>query len=296
MPSVPLHKLVAFVSERAGMIRQAACLIVLCLPLAAQAGGGRLLATGGLIQLEGSAGGGLVPWAVLSGYGTADESGGTIAFSHTVLPDYNLSMLGLSYTFFNRLEISAARQILALDLGGGTEEIRQDIFGAKLRLAGDLIYDTLPQISLGLQYKRNRDMDIPDLLGAEDRDGIDAYLAVSRLFLGVVGGYDLLLNGTLRATRANELGLLGHGGPDNDSYELMPEISAAVLLNRATAVGYEYRRKPDNLGLDERHWHDIFIAWFPSKQLAFAAALVDAGEVGGAGSQRGLYLSLQGSF
>ncbi|MCC5808944.1 MAG: DUF3034 family protein [Ectothiorhodospiraceae bacterium] len=277
-------------------IRQAACLLLLCLPLAAQAGGGRLLATGGLTQLEGAAGGGLVPWAVLAGYGTADETGGTIAISHTVLPDYNLSMLGLAYTFYNRVEISAARQSLALDLGSGTEEIRQDILGAKVRLTGDLVYDTLPQLSLGLQYKRNRDMDTPEAVGAERKDGVDAYLAVSRLFLGAIGGYDLLLNGTLRATRANELGLLGQGGPDNDSYKLMPEISVAVLLNRSTAVGYEYRRKPDNLGLDESHWHDVFFAWFPSKQLAFAAALVDAGSVGPYDSQRGLYLSLQGSF
>ncbi|HIQ51993.1 MAG TPA: DUF3034 family protein, partial [Pseudomonas pachastrellae] len=30
--------------------------------------GGRLLATGGVTNIEGSAGGGIVPWAVLSGY------------------------------------------------------------------------------------------------------------------------------------------------------------------------------------------------------------------------------------
>ena len=33
----------------------------------ASAGQGRLLATGGATQIEGAAGGGIVPWAVLSG-------------------------------------------------------------------------------------------------------------------------------------------------------------------------------------------------------------------------------------
>src|SRR5438874_9832371 len=37
------------------------------------AGDGRLLATGGATQIEGSAGGGIVPWAVLSGYATRSE-------------------------------------------------------------------------------------------------------------------------------------------------------------------------------------------------------------------------------
>lgn len=37
--------------------------------------GNKLLLTGGLSQVEGSAGGGLVPWAVIGGYGTRDEIG-----------------------------------------------------------------------------------------------------------------------------------------------------------------------------------------------------------------------------
>ena len=38
--------------------------------------GGRLLATGGATMIEGAAGGGLVPWAVLAGYGTREEWAG----------------------------------------------------------------------------------------------------------------------------------------------------------------------------------------------------------------------------
>ena len=37
--------------------------------------GGRLLLTGGVSTIEGAGGGGLVPWALIGGYGTRDEVG-----------------------------------------------------------------------------------------------------------------------------------------------------------------------------------------------------------------------------
>ncbi|MBU2038108.1 MAG: DUF3034 family protein, partial [Gammaproteobacteria bacterium] len=43
---------------------------LLSVPLLAQ---GRLLATSGVTQLEGAAGGGLVPWALISGYSEQGE-------------------------------------------------------------------------------------------------------------------------------------------------------------------------------------------------------------------------------
>lgn len=84
-------------------------------PLHAMAGDGRLLATGGASMIEGSSGGGIVPWATLSGYGTRDELG-TIAFAtHVDSGDYRLNVQGVALTVGNRLELSVARQ--RLDLG-----------------------------------------------------------------------------------------------------------------------------------------------------------------------------------
>lgn len=279
--------------------------LLLAMPGLTTAAGGRLVATGGLTQIEGTAGGGIVPWAVLSGYGTDTQVGGTVSLTRTSVPDYSLTTLAANYTLYNRLEFSVARQSFTIDSGnplqtafglGGTEEIRQDIIGAKLRLFGDLVYGDWPQVSLGVQNKRNRDFDIPEAVGARDDSGTDVYLSASRLFLGALWGRHLLVNGTLRATRANETGLLGFGGPDQNSHELMPEVSVAVLLDQRTAVGIEYRRKPDNLDLDESHWTDVFIAHFPSKQLGVAAAWVDLGTVGSIDNQSGFFLSVQGTF
>ena len=98
--------------------KRAAALVLalsLALPCAASAGDGRLLATGGATQVEGSAGGGIVPWAVLSGYGTDEQHGGAAFYTRVDTGDYALDAFGASYTFANRVEVSFARQ--SFDLG-----------------------------------------------------------------------------------------------------------------------------------------------------------------------------------
>lgn len=271
-------------------------------PLHALAGDGRLLATGGVSMIEGSSGGGIVPWATLSGYGTRDELG-TVAFAtHVDSGDYRLDVQGAALTVGNRLELSLARQRLDLgtlqdQLGLPWNALGQDVFGAKVRLAGDLVYGHAPQVSLGVQYKRLRNGTLPLAIGARDDHGTDIYLSASRLLLQGAAGYQLLLNGTLRATRANQVGLLGFGGDRRNSYRLLPEVSAAVVLSPSWAVGVEYRDKPNNLGFArEQAWADAFVAWFPNKHVSLTAAWADLGDIATLADQRGPYLSLQVAF
>jgi hypothetical protein len=106
----------------------------------------------------------------------------------------------------------------------------------------------------------------------------------------------LVLNGTIRATKANQTGLLGFGGPKNDSYQAEFEGSAALLLTRKIAVGVEYRTKPDNLGLKEDDWMDLFAAYAINKNISVTAAYVDLGEIATFRHQRGVYLSIQAGF
>lgn len=276
--------------------------LVALLPVAGSASDGRLLATGGVTQVEGSAGGGLVPWAVMAGYGETGQSGGSVSLTRVDLPNFSLGAAHLNWAWDNRVELSLSRSrfdlgTLGQQLGMPDATLRMNTFGAKFRLTGDLIYGSLPQIAAGIQHKRLRDPAIPSAVGARDDSGTDAYIAVSRLLLGAAGGRNLLLNGTLRATRANELGYLGFGGDQNDDHELQFEASAAVLLNPRTAVGVEYRQKPDNLGFaEEDDWADLFIAWFPSRDMAFTAAWTRHGRIAGFENQDGFYLSLQAGF
>lgn len=267
-------------------------------PLAAHADGGRLLATGGATQLEGAAGGGLVPWAVLAGYGTREQQGGTAFYTRVDTGDYALDAAGVAWTFHNRLELSLARQ--RLDLGELQRRLslpwatlQQDVFGAKLRLAGDVVYGDGPQLSLGVQHKRLRDAALPLAIGARDDAGTDVYVSATRLFLDAAGGHQVLLNATLRSTAANQAGLLGHGG-DRGGRSLVWEASAAWLPHPSWALGLEYRQKPDHLGFaGEDDWMDAFVAWFPNKRIAVVAAWADLGSIAGLEGQRGGYLSLQ---
>ena len=79
---------------------------------------------------------------------------------------------GFAVGFHDRVEVSYARQRFDLDEIIPGESISVDVFGAKLRLLGDAVYDQdrwYPQLSVGLQYKKNRDFDfVPALLGAHD--------------------------------------------------------------------------------------------------------------------------------
>jgi len=262
----------------------------------------RLLATGGASTIEGSAGGGIVPMAVISGYGAQEEQSATAFASYVDTGDYQLEAIGGSWSWRNRLELSIAQQKLTHDsltaaLSLPTDSISQRIIAAKVRVAGDLIYTPLPQLSIAVQHKKNLDFLVPAAVGAKHDSGTDINLSATKLILGGFFNRNLLLNGNLRYTKANQTGLVGFGGDKNNSYELLPELSAGVLVNRHWLVGTEYRQKPDNLSfIKEDDWQTVFVGWFPNKRIALVAAWVDLGEVATFKDQTGWYLSMQGSF
>jgi len=277
----------------------------------AQAGSGRFLATGGIQSLDGAAGGGINPWAVIAGYGTSNQWGATASYTNVTLPDFNVNQLGASVGINNRFELSYAYQQGNLSGALDGQNIGQHILGAKVRLLGDAIYDQdtpLPQLALGVEYKQNlsgSDMltDGGALGGAVDDSGTDVYLSATKVMIGGFFGYNWLVNANLRYTKANETGLLGFGGPGEDDYELRPEFSTAVLVRPDVAIGYEYKQMGDNLsgaGLKESDWHDVFIAYFPNKSVSFAVAYAHLGDVGGEAidytDENGIYLNATVSF
>ena len=264
--------------------------------------GDRLLATGGVTQVEGSAGGGLMPWAVISGYGTDKQVGGAAFYTHAeTKADYKLNSAGISLGFVNRVEVSAAQTRFGLGDTVPGKEIRLNTLGVKLRLIGDAIYDQdswMPQISVGAQYKYNENYDlVPKSLGAKDRSGVDYYVAASKLFLGAANGYNLLVNANLHATKANQFGLLGFGGDRRDSYRIYPAVSAAVMLSDSFLVGTELRFKPDNLSAaEEKKAQDIFLTWFPHRNISVTGAYIDLGTIATKENQTGWYLSGQFNY
>lgn len=290
----------------------AAALLLLAAMHIAQAQNGKLLLTGGVSSIDGAAGGGLTPWALTGSYATTEQLGGNAFATRVKTQDYALTVVGAALSVRDRFELSVAQQEFdtgptgpALGLPG--LRLRQSIVGAKLRVLGEAILDSdtwTPQVALGVEFKRAQPGGLAatlESLGAR-RNGTDVYVSATKLFLA----QGVLVNATLRATKANQNGLLGFGGSAHDSTTLQPEISLAWLVNRRVAVGAEYRAKPDALnpsalgaGLKEYDWFDAFLAWAPNKHVSITLAWVDLGRIVPAvvtRRQTGAYLSAQVAF
>ena len=280
---------------------------------------GRLLATGGVSTIEGAGGGGLSTWALITGYGTDAQIGANVHYTRAKTRDFSLQSGGVAIGLYDRVELSYANQqfdtkdvLTAISPALRGYKLKQDVFGVKVRVLGNAVYDQdtwLPQVSVGLQYKDNKDGTvIPFLNGALvalkpdiKTSGTDFYVAASKLYLA----QSVLVNGTVRFSKANQYGLLGFGGPDGHRYRPEFEGSVAYLLRRDFVVGAEARIKRGNLknpalNLREQAAWDVFVAYFPGKNVSITAAYVDLGEIVGALTanrrQTGGYLSMQVGF
>ena len=252
-------------------------------------------------QVEGAGGGGLAPWATITGTGSSNQIGGSAYVTRmNTQGDYELRIAGAAVGVHDRVELGMARWSFRLaDVVPG-RSLEMNVASVKVRLAGDAVYDQdtwMPQISVGAQYKSAQDRDLVKALGASATSDIDVYATATKLWLGAAAGRNVIASGAVRLTRANQFGILGYGGDLNDRHRPQFEGSLAYLLNRRFAVGAEYRMKPDNLGIaGEDDAFDVFVAWFPNKHISLTAAYVDLGNIVIADDQRGLYLSLQAGF
>ncbi len=277
------------VGFKIGLVKLAVVFALYGGAFSAAAGDGKLRGTGGLLSIEGSAGGGISPWAVIAGYNEADQWSALAATSRTESDDYRLQTNSVAIGAYNRVELSLTRQ--AFTIPGGS--LGQDILAAKVRLMGDLVYGPYPQISLGAQFKRSTEGATLNALGISDQKDMDLYASVSRLFLSGPLDRSWLVNATVRSTKAQQTGLLGFSA----DRKVVLEGSAAMLLNPYLALGMEYKNKPDELsGLREDAWKDVFVAWFPNKNLSLGVAYVDLGEIAGRKNQKGYFFTLQGQF
>lgn len=263
--------------------------------------GGKLILTNGISTIEGASGGGLTPWATIAGNETRNGIGVQGGVSVAVLKDYDFRSLNIAVGLFDRVEISYARQSFDTNRIGGLLGLGndytfdQDVFGAKLRLAGDLVYgpEMLPAIAIGAQYRRNNNGAVVRAIGARSADSVDFYASASKLFLR----HSVLLNVTARLTKANQLGLLGYGGDRSDAHSFQLEGTAAYQLSRRFAIGGEYRSKPNNLSIArEDDWFDVFAAYAINRHVTATIAYTDLGSIATANNQRGVLFQLQGSF
>lgn len=311
---------------------------------------GKVLATPGVQMVDGASGGGITPWATITGYETRDGINGTVHFTYVNLPNYSLDSVGGAIGFYDRLELSYSYDILPTGstfdtvglltgiLSGSDSSgnagidawnttIKMQVFGAKVRLFGEAIYDSdnlIPQVSVGAFFKYNNNKALLQTLGAAKTSGNEYYVSATKIFFPL----STLLNVTLRYSDANEDGLTGFGGPDGTKHKIRPEASLAYLLAKNTAIGGEFMMHGDNLGghsvnlnglnlstitpilsslglsttttdltqLHESNWEDFFMAYFFNKNLSATAAIGFLGNITLTPNQVGYYISMQASF
>jgi hypothetical protein len=235
---------------------------------------GKVLATGGVSMIDGAGGGGIVPWATITGYGTNQGINGNLHYTYAPLANYTLHSIGAAVGFWDRFELSYTSSSLTTGstfdtlglvfdtVGGLTDSVAglpistgiepfnttidMEVIGAKVRVFGDAIYDSdsfIPQIAIGGFYKKNKNDDLLRTLGADKTKDWEAYISATKIFFPI----NTLINITARYTAANQTGLVGFGGPDGSDKEVRPEISLAYLLRKDTVIGVEWAKHGDNL-------------------------------------------------
>src|SRR3569833_1209554 len=241
---------------------------------------GKLHLTAGFSDLEGAGGGGLVPLAFITGYGSNQSWGANAHFTNIQLRNLHLFTYGVAVGALDRLKLSATRQ--QLDITSGPLDglgVMQDVYGLKVKMFGDAIYGQdsfLPQVSVGAQYKHNDGIKQgeavglagvinPQQLGAQAEHSTDFYLALTKVFLGE----SVLVNAVVRETKANQFGLLGFGGDRHRGYSTKPEGTVAYLVSLWLSVGGKNRTKPHKQK-NEKHGNGwtLFVGWSPTKNLS----------------------------
>ncbi len=246
---------------------------------------GKVLATPGVSMTDGAGGGGITPWAVITGYETRDGINANVHYTYVNLPNYSLNSLGAAVGFYDRVELSYAYDILPtgstfntiglvsnavgglLDsptlgpvlnglglnkgnqLAGGVEPwnttIKMHVVGAKVRLIGEAIYDS--------------DNLIPQVSVGGFYKWNQNKVLLETLQAGKSKDWEAyvsatkiffplstLVNVTARYTGANQTGLTGFGGPDGDHKKVRMEASLAYLLKKDTAIGVEFQQHGHN--------------------------------------------------
>ena len=269
--------------------------------------GDRVLGTWGVSQVEGAGGGGLVPWATITGTGSSNQNGGSVFVTHLNTQDgYQLKIGGAAIGIKDQVELSMARWSLKLSDVVPGKSLEMNVAGVKVKVTGDALYDQdrlMPQISVGAQYKQVDDSALVKSLGATSSSDIDVYATATKLWLGGAVGRNVLATVTARLTKANQFGLVGFGGPGKDQRKLELEGSLGIMLRDDLVLGGEYRMKPNNLEVsagtailrEDDAW-DLFVAWFPCRGGSLTLAWVNLGNIVSKENQSGLYLSAQAAF
>ena len=183
------------------------------------------------------------------------------------LPNIDLDWVaaGAALTWFNRLETSIGREVIAKDTW---RVIHKDNFGAKLLLIKENDFDTtwVPAVSVGLVNKN-----VNYSAAGGKTSGTDYYLVATKLITALPA--PVLVSGGVISTQGYATGALGF---DTDHAEAF-FLNTDVVLG-SFAVGAEYRQGARFSALKNADYYDAHVAWLATKQLTLVAAYVNTGD------------------
>ncbi len=254
-----------------------------------------------ITNIDGQAGGGLVPWALLS-------SGPTVAITNLQTQNLGVNSVAVNTSFANRVEISVAHNTLNLTGLANSNASAVDNYGIKVKLND--MGDMLPQFAIGAVNKHasgtlvNNTL-VPGL--GVSASSTDIYVAASKI---VNMGKTVLFNVAVRGSTANEFGFLGFKGGNTagakTGYSVLPEVSAEVFAAENVIFGAEYRAQADNSVagtagvLHTGSAYDFHIVYVANKNFTLTTAYTNLGVVApgvlGSGKQQGLLVQGQVSF
>lgn len=218
--------------------------------------------------------------------------------------DVDWSTFGIADTFFKRVELSygyesvnlgANLHALDTDLGGLSQNVHKNNYGAKLLLLEENSFNTpfVPAVSVGAVYKRTT-FNV-DKLGdpKTDKDGIDYYLVATKLITQLP--VPVLVSGGVLSSKGQVNGILGFNDDRDETFfgniDIIP-LSSLV-------VGFEYKQGPKFDKFENDNYWNAHVGWFASKNLTLIAAYTDAGDqhsTSKVGLGKGVVVSAQYEF
>jgi hypothetical protein len=206
-------------------------------------------------------------------------------------PPVDWTSLGVAETFFGRLEVSYAHEVIAPD---GLKNISKENVGAKLLLVEENSWDQawLPAISVGVINKHTKNNPYESSAGV-DKSGYDIYAVATKLITQTP--IPVLVSGGLLSTDSRTTGVFGY---DKDR-DLTGFGNVDFVLSKDVAVGVEYKQGAEYDDWKDADYWDAHLAWFVNPNTTLVVAYVNAGNPDSSskvGLGEGLVLSLQYAF
>jgi hypothetical protein len=245
-------------------------------------------------NIEGAGGVALNPVAYLAYTPGADKSQDLVSKPRFGIWNVNLSdvnvdwtSIGVTDTFFKRLEVSYAHETIAT--GAGKNRHKEDI-GAKFLVLPENFNDLkfLPALSVGAISKHTSNVGL-----GVDTGGLDGYVVVTKLITQLPR--PVLLSAGVLSTKGRATGVFGF----DSQRKIAGFANIDVIVADPIVVGLEYKQGAKFNDFKNADYWNAHAAWLVNKNLSLIVAYVNAGDylsTSKVGLGKGVVVSTQYSF